>query len=460
MGDAENALPPSKKRAAGREISRDNPGLDDDDEASDQENRTFKRASDEVLATRRIVKVRRQQQPSSNPFAGLKLVPTAESSVTKSEATTEAQAAGEKTVSADVGGEPKTSNENEKGKDEDNKQSEVEDNDAVQLESKADAKAEANTEGEAKAESAAGEKSSTAVDEVKPATDNETASTEHKTENDEKKDEKSGNDEEKDEKSENDEKKDEKSGNDNKKDDKAENTDPGVESTPLSSFQQLSSSQNAFTNLSGTGFSTSMFSFGPIAKDGSAFGTGSGPLFGSKTDQPSFGLGLTNNGNSSLFGTSSTSVVSKSEGSGFPSMQEVEVPTGEENEEVVFSADSALYEFFEGGWKERGKGELKINVSKPAKEKARLLMRTKGNYRLILNASLFPDIKLTSMDKKGVSFACVSSIGAGAGGFSTFALKFKDPSIVEEFRAAVTAYKGNTSTVLNTPENSPKASDE
>ncbi|XP_062089531.1 nuclear pore complex protein NUP50A-like [Humulus lupulus] len=434
MGDAENALPPSKKRAAGREISRDNPGLDDDDDASEQESGTFKRASEEVLATRRIVKVRRQPSaPSSNPFAGIRLLPTAE-----------AQAAGEKTVSGDVDGQPKTSAENEKGKDDENKQSEVQDNDAeVQVESKV----EANTEGEVNAESAVEEKGSTAIDEVKPVTDNEPAPIEHKTENN---DEKGGNDD----------KNDEKSGNDDKKDDKTENADPSVESTPLSSFQQLSSSQNAFTNLSGTGFSSSTFSFGSIAKDGSAFGTSSVSLFGSKTDQPSFGLGLTNNGNSSLFGTSSTSAVSKSEGSGFPSMQEVEVETGEENEEVAFNADSALYEFMEGGWKERGKGELKINVSKPAKDKARLLMRTKGNYRLILNASLFPDIKLTSMDKKGVSFACVNSNSEGAGGFSTYALKFKDPSVVEEFRGAVTAYKGKASTVLNTPENSPKASDE
>ncbi|PON36023.1 Talin [Parasponia andersonii] len=444
MGDAENALPSSKKRAAGREISRDNPGLDDEDDSSEQETGTFKRASDEVLATRRIVKVRRQQQtsaPSSNPFAGIRLVPSTESSVIKSEATTEAQAAGEKTVSNVVDGEAKNSNESEKGKDEDNMQSAVKDNDAeVQVESKADAK----DEGKAKAESAADEQSSaeekSASDEAKPLTDNEPVAAEDKTENDEKNDENSE--------------------NEGKKDDRTENADPSAESAPLSSFQQLSSSQNAFTNLSGTGFSTSTFSFGSIAKDGSAFGTSSGSLFGLKTDQPSFGLGLTNNGNSSLFGTSSTSVVSKSEGSGFPPMQEVEVETGEENEEVVFNADSALYEFIEGSWKERGKGEIKINVSKPAKEKARLLMRTRGNYRLILNANIFPDIKLTSMDKKGVSFACVNSTGEAAGGFSTFALKFKDPTIVEEFRAAVTVYKGKASTVLNTPENSPKASDE
>ncbi|KAL0380433.1 UNVERIFIED_CONTAM: Nuclear pore complex protein A [Sesamum angustifolium] len=91
MGDTENDLQPSKKRAAGVQLSRDNPGLDDDEETSEQEAGTFKRASDEVLATRRIVKVRRQQSsstpsateptPTSNPFSAIRLVPPASAPV-------------------------------------------------------------------------------------------------------------------------------------------------------------------------------------------------------------------------------------------------------------------------------------------------------------------------------------------------------------------------------------------
>ncbi|KAF3450783.1 hypothetical protein FNV43_RR06872 [Rhamnella rubrinervis] len=449
MGDAENALPPSKKRAAGREISRDNPGLDDEEDTSEQEAGTFKRASDEVLATRRIVKVRRPQPtptPSSNPFAGIRLVPTTGSDETQSEVRTEAQPVGEKTSSGDVDGKTKSSEEKEKGKGEDNKQSESSINETV-TESAADEKEESAAD--EKEESAADEKKESAADEkkesnadekqapeeeksdisseaAKPVADNEPAEGEEKTE------------------------------------EKTENADSNAESTRLSSFQQLSSSQNAFTNLSGTGFSTSTFSFGSIAKDGSALGTGSGSIFGPKNDQP-FGLGLSANGNSSLFGTPGASIVSKSEGSSFPPMHEVAVETGEENEEVVFSADSVLFEFIDGGWKERGKGELKVNVSTTGTEKARLVMRAKGNYRLILNASIYPDMKLTNMEKKGITFACINSTGEGTGGFSTFALKFKDGSIVEKFRMVVTENKGKTPAVpavLKTPENSPKASDE
>ncbi|VVA37746.1 PREDICTED: E3 SUMO-ligase RanBP2 [Prunus dulcis] len=415
MADSENALPPSKKRAAGRELSRDNPGLDDEEDALEQETGTFKRASEEVLATRRIVKVRRQQPasgPTSNPFAGIQLVPPTEGSAVPAEVTAAAQPASEIRVS-----------------DEENKQSE----------SKVE---QVGAESAADKENVVKENTEVSSEATEPEVVHEPAVGENKTNEGETENE-------------------EKTENEDNKDNKNENVDPSPEGTSLSSFQQLSSSQNAFTNLSGTGFSTSTFSFGLISKDGSTLGTGSGSLFGSNNDQPS-GLGLSNNGNSSKFGTSGAPVVPKSDGGGFPPMQEVPVETGEENEKAVFNADAALFEFIDGGWKERGKGDLKVNVSESGTEKARLVMRLKGIRKVILNASLYPDMKLTNMEKKGVTFACMNSIDEKKDGLSTFALKFKDGSIVEEFRTAVTAHKdkGKASTAMKTPENSPKASDD
>ncbi|KAK8629047.1 hypothetical protein V6N13_077904 [Hibiscus sabdariffa] len=442
MGDAENTLPPSKKRAAGREISRDNPGLDDDEDSSEQDTGTFKRASEEVLANRRIVKVRRNQTSSTaspNPFSGIRLVPPSgqtvapaapspsavhESGTTTTQVTADAPIACEKEVSEDGKNEI---NKSEKSEDGNNHQSEKKPDETEpelasenikQLESKKDEPVSAADKGSAEQSS----------DVIKEETQKEA--------NDEKP---TGGVETKDE-----DKKDDKTADaDNK--DNSENADTAAEGASLSSFQQLSSSQNAFTGLAGTGFSTSTFSFGSTTKDG---GTGS------------FGFGLSTNGNSSVFNTSGTSIVSKSEGSSLSAMQEVPVETGEENEKVVFSADTMLFEFIDGGWKERGKGELKVNVSTTGSERARLLMRARGNYRLILNASLYPDMKLTNMDKRGITFACMnSSTGEGKEGLSTFALKFKDASIVEDFRVAVMAHKGNNPTVLRTPENSPKATE-
>lgn len=452
MGDAENALPPTKKRAAGRELTRDTP-IDDEEDAPELETGTFKRASQEVMGTRRIVKVRRQptnSAPSANPFAGIRLVAPTESSANPAETTTEVKSAGENTV-ADESKSNDTAKDSEKAGDGEAKQPESKTNEAEdKLTESKDAAEESNADKEHTAEKESTDDESkvdkeqnkdvteSGNEDKKDATHNESASKLDKEKTGDGKD------------SENDDDKNENTDNVDKKDSKAESAEPSAEGGHLKSFQLLSSSQNAFTGLAGTGFSNSSFSFGSISNEGS------GSIFGLKSDKP-YGLGLSNNG-SSLLGASGASAISKNEGSGL-AMQEVIVETGEENEKVVFNADSVLFEFADGSWKERGKGELKVNVASETK-KARLLMRSKGNYRLILNARLYPDMKLTNMDKKGVTFACLNSASEGKGGLSTFALKFKDGSIVEEFKATVMEHKGETSTVLKTPENSPKASDD
>ena len=472
MGDAENALTSSKKRAASSEISRDNPGLDDDGSV-EQETGTFKKASDEVLARRKIVKVRRSQTtstPSSNPFAGIRLVPPTEPIAAPAVATIEVVSARQQ-VSEE--GQSDTCEEVEKGKGEKSELSESEIDkpvaevatcktdepvaetavDKVSVEDKGKAVDKPVTEISKDEEKSKESEGKTDEPVAENAIEKESSedkginsavneATESKVDNekpaeDETDKENAGGDAE----------------NQDKKDNGNEIVYPSTEGAPLNSFQQLSSSQNAFTGLAGTGFSTSTFTFGSVPKDGSVLGSGSGSLFGQKNEQPSFGFGLSNNGSSSL-----SSVVSKTEGSGFPSMQEVPVETGEENERVVFSADSVLFEFLDGGWKERGKGELKVNVSSAGAERARLLMRARGHFRLILNASLYPDMKLANMDKRGITFACMNSIGEGKDSLSTFALKFKDGSIVEEFCAAVTAHKDKAPAAMKTPENSPKAS--
>lgn len=425
MGDAESNVQPSRKRAAGRELSRDNPGLDEGEGSSEEEMGTFKRASEEVLAGRRIVKVRRNQSsatpsaPSSNPFAGIRLVPPPNSGATTALFTAEADSGKSvadnevKTVGSEEIDNKTDENENESG-------SRVNEPDTGTI---AEKENNYNEEGPNKLE--------VADDKAGKVTSSENNIEKDDKENAEVKE----------------------SENEGKKDDDNAGVDKSGEAASFSSFQQLSSSQNAFTGLVGTGFSSSTFSFGSL-------GSGSGSLFGSKVDSPSSGFGHSNNGSSSLFGSSGAPTITKSEGSGFPSMQEVPVETGEENEKPVFVADSVLFEYLGGSWKERGKGELKVNVSTSGTAKARLVMRTRGNYRLILNASLYPDMKLTDMEKRGVTFACVNSIGDGKDGLSTIALRFKDASIVDEFRACVTEHKVKNPVTLKTPENSPKASDE
>ncbi|KAJ4804916.1 NUP50 (Nucleoporin 50 kDa) protein [Rhynchospora pubera] len=192
----------------------------------------------------------------------------------------------------------------------------------------------------------------------------------------------------------------------------------------FSSFQHLSSSQNAFSGLAGTGFSTTSFTFGS-----------------STTSTSVFGAVPTNNGSSlsSLIGLNASPAETNK-----VTMHEVHVETGEENEKAVFTADAVLYEYLDGGWKERGKGELKLNLTTTGINKARLLMRARGNYRLILNASLYADIALKEMDKKRATFVCVNGTGEGQTGPSMFALKFKDEGSRDNFCASVEAHKAKT----------------
>ncbi|OAY80307.1 Nuclear pore complex protein NUP50B [Ananas comosus] len=416
MADGENAAPASKKRVAGVQLSKDNPEVDDD--TSETEMGTFQRASEEVMATRRIVKVRRHQQPSapsSNPFATIKFVPP----------NLEEQNKVKNDTGSEVNGTESGALLNEKeGKEENSGQSEDTTNEVT---SKGDSTRLAEG-GEAEngaketvdeAEEEAGEETKAERTELEKTEAEKREAEEEKKDEEEKKEDEEGKKVDEDEKKDNQEEKKE-----------SEQKEKSASATPFSSFKEMSSSQNAFTGFAGTGFSASAFSFGSVSGEGSTF------------------AGTLNNSTSEPHKSSTVS------------MQQVPVETGEENEKSVFTADAVLFEYLEGGWKEKGKGELKLNVSKSSDEKARLVMRAKGIYKLILNASLYPDMSLKDMDKRGVSFACLNSAGEGKEGLNTFALKFKDSGIREEFHVAVAAHKGEKGLVLKTPENSPKASDE
>ncbi|CAA7398882.1 unnamed protein product [Spirodela intermedia] len=483
MGETEDASHPSKKRFAAGQLSRDNPGLEDD--GPEPEMGTFQRASEEVLATRRIVKVRRHQPPSasttsSNPFAQLSFPTPASSDVkpadadkqpppaseTRAQPTSEPQhqpSTGKEAPEADNGSKP----EDEKTDEDEGIKSATGGSEKAGVEQNGQPDEEDNTQSEDKA-SLPAEESSEKDKVVSPketscsgeANDKEAENGQHEGEPEAKTSSEEAPVVER-------ENKDAKEtpqgvGDDEEKKDLGVNEDKTESQPPLSSFQQLSSSQNAFSGLAGTGFSASSFSFGTAPKEGlgSLFGKSYGPRFELTGDKPacvSFGPPL------NLF-IAAPSDASKAGAGATATLQEVPIETGEENERPVFSADAVLFEYLDRGWKERGKGELKVNISTAGAEKARLVMRARGNFRLILNASLYPDMSLTAMEKRGITFACVNSAAEGKGaGLSTFALKFKDAAIVDEFRAAVEAHKGQRLAVpppLRTPENSPKASDE
>ncbi|GLJ06039.1 hypothetical protein SUGI_0030680 [Cryptomeria japonica] len=447
MGDGEISVTASKKRAARTQLTKD---VDFDAENEDgglcgQETKDFQRASEDVLATRNFFKVCRSQSSSegaSSPFSAVKLaIPSAAPQV--EEASKDAN---------------EFSNQAE-----------------ISLEREAIEVGEfALREVDEKENSEAGliDLNSTGLNSGEPTSgkkelQGESTNFKHTDLNTEETDTGYSNKEET-------EKEEGAEGEEKTKRKTFERKQPAAVKT----FQQLSTAQNAFTGISGTGFSCSSFSFdtkimpfGSTPKfgsfsTGSAFGSASSTVsvggtgsFGTKLSSddlgPSAASGDTCNssGPLQLFGTAAADTIPRI-GSGMGTTQEVSIETGEEKENSVFTADAALFQYINGGWKERGKGELRLNIPTADVGRARLVMRARGNYRLILNANMYPDTKLTGMEKRGFTFACFNSAGEAKEGLGTFALKFKDSFIAEDFQAAIEAHKDRLLTELKTLENS------
>ncbi|GJQ14115.1 hypothetical protein GpartN1_g5906.t1 [Galdieria partita] len=76
-------------------------------------------------------------------------------------------------------------------------------------------------------------------------------------------------------------------------------------------------------------------------------------------------------------------------------LDEVQVTTGEEDEDVLYKNRSKLFRFDKQGsqWKERGTGDVKILQHKDTK-KIRLLMRREKTLKICLNHYVNPNIQL------------------------------------------------------------------
>lgn len=70
-------------------------------------------------------------------------------------------------------------------------------------------------------------------------------------------------------------------------------------------------------------------------------------------------------------------------------LQKQEIKSGEESEETIYQVNAKLYQLsdLKDGWKERGVGTIKVNKNINT-EKARLVMRSRGILKVILNLPL------------------------------------------------------------------------
>ena len=103
--------------------------------------------------------------------------------------------------------------------------------------------------------------------------------------------------------------------------------------------------------------------------------------------------------------------------------------TGEEAEESVFSCRAKLYHFEDKVWKERGAGIFKINTAwAPSSEesierKSRLIMRTDGVHKVVLNTPVFKGMKVGTPEGGEPNGKTLNVTGMEGGKPTLFALK-------------------------------------
>ncbi|EYB94136.1 hypothetical protein Y032_0175g509 [Ancylostoma ceylanicum] len=114
----------------------------------------------------------------------------------------------------------------------------------------------------------------------------------------------------------------------------------------------------------------------------------------------------------------------------------VDVVTGEEEEQVVFTARAKLFRFIKETKenKERGVGDIKI-LRNPKTNAHRVVMRREQVHKVCANFAILPSIELN--EKKGMpnvyNWICRDYSESAEGSDEIFTAKFKTPEIAKEF---------------------------
>lgn len=126
-----------------------------------------------------------------------------------------------------------------------------------------------------------------------------------------------------------------------------------------------------------------------------------------------------------------------------PLPPKVEVRTGEEEEEVLYSHRAKLYRWMDGEWKERGLGDIKL-LRHPTTQRTRLLMRREPVLKVCLNHLLTPEHQFSKKDDRTVTWSATDFSDDVACPYQ-FALRLKSSQVAEEFLAAVEKAKSKPS---------------
>lgn len=115
----------------------------------------------------------------------------------------------------------------------------------------------------------------------------------------------------------------------------------------------------------------------------------------------------------------------------------VDVKTGEEEEEVLFSNRAKLFKYVNSEWKERGVGVFKI-LKHPQTNKIRFLMRRDQVHKICLNHLVDKNLKIALRPERETIYQWFTAdFSEGISEPSMFNLKFKNKEIANEFIQAL-----------------------
>jgi len=133
------------------------------------------------------------------------------------------------------------------------------------------------------------------------------------------------------------------------------------------------------------------------------------------------------------------------------------VLTGEEDEENISQVKGKLYEFVKDekgnvNWKERGVGVAKLNLN-PKNKRARLVMREKHTFRLILNTAIWPQMPISKVSAKSITFTAINLV-VDDKKVIPYSIKTATPEDTNTLFSDINKYKGESSQATPTKQTS------
>ncbi|XP_044263336.1 ran-binding protein 3 isoform X2 [Tribolium madens] len=197
---------------------------------------------------------------------------------------------------------------------------------------------------------------------------------------------------------------------------------------PLVQTEPKTNSTQPVVTTASTTLSTTSFVFGQNLQD---------RVVGSETksDEPKPSTSLNSNGTSEMLFSSAIKSEGKTDGTitsketkslsesareyeesraNKRKYEEVEIITGEENETNILNINCKLFAFDKasGSWQERGRGVLRLNdFEGDGHVQSRLLFRTTGIWRVILNTKIWAEMTVEQASEKSVRFTAMDPQG-------------------------------------------------